>query len=189
MHSGLIIRPVTEEDAPRLLEIYGPYVEHTAVSFDWEVPSTESFKEKIRHITALHPWLVAQKDGQVIGYTYASPFKIQAAYCWSVETSIYIDPKCQHMGVGRVLYEHLEDLLRQQHVVNACACIAYPHPVSIAFHQSMGYRECGHFHKSGYKLGQWQDMVWMEKFLMEHEKNPKPFIPYPELSQENISHV
>lgn len=182
MHSDLIIRSVTENDAPRLLEIFGPYVEHTAVSFDWEVPSPEAFIEKIHRITLLHPWLAAVKDGIVIGYAYASPFKVQAAYCWSVETSIYLDPQYQHQGVGRILYTHLEDILRRQNIVNACACIAYPHPVSIAFHKSMGYEECGHFHCSGYKLGQWQDMIWMEKALMPHPKEPQPFIPYSQLS-------
>ena len=119
MHSDLIIRPVTENDAPRLLEIFGPYVEHTAVSFDWEVPSPEAFIEKIHRITLLHPWLAAVKDGIVIGYAYASPFKVQAAYCWSVETSIYLDPQYQHQGVGRILYTHLEDILRRQNIVNA----------------------------------------------------------------------
>lgn len=180
--ADILIRPVTESDAPRLLEIFAPYIEHTAVSFEWAVPSVEAFQEKIRRITASYPWLAAVKDGRIIGYTYASSFKIQDAYCWSVETSIYLAPESQHQGIGRMLYEHLEEILRRQHVVNACACIAYPHPVSIAFHTAMGYQECGHFHKSGYKLGEWQDMVWMEKFLMEHPQNPEPFIPYPELA-------
>lgn len=179
-----IIRPVTEADASRLLEIFTPYVLHTAVSFEWEVPSLDDFKRKIRRITARYPWLAAVREGTITGYAYASSFKEQDAYCWSVETSIYLDNAFRHQGLGRLLYEQLENTLRRQHVVNACACIAYPHPVSIAFHTAMGYELCGHFHRSGYKLGKWQDMVWMEKFLGEHPDNPQPFIPYPQLSKE-----
>ena len=89
----------------------------------------------------------------------------RAAYDWAVETSIYVSEGARRTGAGSLLYEALEDYLKRQNVINVNACIAYPNPGSIAFHEKYGYRTVGHFTKCGYKLGQWWDMVWMEKML------------------------
>ena len=88
-------------------------------------------------------------------------------------------------GVGRLLYERLEEALKQQNVQNVNACIAYPNPQSIAFHEKMGYRAVGKFTDCAYKLEQWLGMIWMEKMLGAHENPPKEFIPYPEIRKEN----
>ena len=84
-------------------------------------------------------------------------------------------------GVGRLLYERLEEALKQQNVQNVNACIAYPNPQSIAFHEKMGSRAGGKFTDGAYKLEQWLGMIWMEKMLGTHENPPKEFIPYPEI--------
>lgn len=178
----LTIRYATTKDAKDLLEIYAPYVTNTAITFEYIIPSLEEFTDRMDGILKKYPYLVAILDGEICGYAYASPFKVRAAYAWSVETSIYVKEGCHGKGIGKALYEALEKDLRRQNVCNLCACIAYPNPESIAFHTYFGYETVAHFHKSGYKSGRWYDMIWMEKTLCEHEEPPKPFIPFPELN-------
>lgn len=83
------IRTVTENDAEQLLEIYAPYVEKTAITFEYEVPSVEEFKSRIKRTLKKYPYFVTESDGKIVGYAYDGEFKERAAYDWAVETSIY----------------------------------------------------------------------------------------------------
>ena len=177
MTSPLTIRTASVSDAPALLSIYAPYVEKTAVTFEYTVPSPEEFQTRVAHTLDRYPYLVAERNREIIGYAYASAFKERAAYDWAVETSVYVSEDARRTGAGSILYEALENYLKRQNVINVNACIAYPNPGSIAFHEKYGYRTVGHFTKCGYKLGQWWDMVWMEKMLGPHPQQPEPFIP------------
>lgn len=177
------IRIATPRDAHQLLDIYAPYVEHTYITFEYEVPSAAEFESRLRHTLEKYPYLAADENGTILGYAYASAFKERAAYDWSAETSVYVREDCTGMGIGAALYNALEDFLRRQHVCNLCACIAYPHPASIAFHEHFGYSTVAHFHSSGFKNGKWYDMIWMEKELCPHRIPPLPFIPFPELQK------
>ena len=179
------IRVATEADAEEILAIYAKYIEQTAITFEYVVPSIEEFRGRIRHTLERFPYLIAEKDGKIAGYAYVSPFKERAAYDWSVETSIYVDMEQKRSGIGRRLYEELENILKQQGILNVNACIAYPNPQSIAFHEKMGYRAVGKFTDCAYKLEQWLGMIWMEKMLGAHENPPKEFVPYPEIRKEN----
>ncbi len=178
----MLIRLATVADTEALLDIYTPYVRNTAITFEYEIPTVEDFSNRIRTILEKFPYLIAEEDGHILGYAYASAFKTRAAYDWSVETSIYIDLNLHHKGIGKALYQALEEYLKKQNVCNLCACISYPNPQSISFHEALGYRTVAHFTKSGYKTGTWYDMVWMEKFLCKHTTPPSPFIPFKELS-------
>ena len=86
----MIIRTVTEKDAHELLEIYRPYVEDTAITFEYDVPSVEEFAERIRRISANYPYIAAVENGKIAGYAYAGVFKNRAAYDWSVEVTVYV---------------------------------------------------------------------------------------------------
>lgn len=104
------------------------------------------------------------------------------------ETTIYIKRDCRGKGVGKLLYHALESVLKRQHVLNLCACIAYSEAEdehldhsSILSHEKMGYQKVAHFTKCGYKFGRWYDMIWMEKMLGEHPEEPAPFIPVTEI--------
>lgn len=174
----VIIRNALPEDADALLAIYTPYVLKTPITFETEVPALHDFKERICSISSKYPYLVAILGNKVVGYAYASAFKGRAAYNWSVETSIYVDESFCGKGIGRILYTELENALKKQHICNACACITYPNPSSITFHESFGYQTVAHFHKSGYKFNTWHDIIWMEKFINEHAAPPESFIPY-----------
>ena len=95
------IRPANIADLPRILEIYGPYVENTAISFEYTVPALEAFTQRFLDITAQFPWLVWEEEGAVLGYAYGSaPFE-RAAYQWSAEASIYLCPEACGRGIGR----------------------------------------------------------------------------------------
>lgn len=181
MNSKITIRPVTIADAEKLLTIYAPYVRKTAITFEYEVPSLEEFKDRIANITSRYPYLAALLNNEIIGYAYASSFHERAACDWSAETSIYVDMDYHNQGIGCLLYKTLEEALRKQNICNLCACITYPNPKSIRFHEHMGYRQVAHFHKSGYKFGTWYDMIWMEKFINDHNPDQKPFIPVKEV--------
>ena len=169
MNSGIQIRVAGEADAEALLAIYAPYVQHTAITFEYEVPSAEEFRGRIRNVLRRYPYLAAEDGGEIVGYAYVSPFKERAAYDWAVETSIYVRQDRKRGGVGRRLYQALEDILKAQGVLNLNACIAcsvredeYLTRDSIACHQRLGYQMVGEFHQCGCKFGRWYNMVWME---------------------------
>jgi len=173
------IRNVRLEDVEALIEIYRPYVENTSVTFEYVVPSFEEFAERIQKITKRYPYLVAEVEGKIVGYAYASTFKDRAAYDWCVETSIYLSEEQRGKGIGKRLYQALEEELKNRNILNANACITYAEfedeyhtNASMHFHEKMGYTFVGRFHKCGYKFGKWYDMIWMEKMLGEHRENP-----------------
>ncbi len=181
-NAAIQVRMATVEDAKELLEIYTYYVETTAITFEYEVPTEEEFRARIQNTLQKYPYIVACKDGQIVGYAYASAFKQRAAYGWAVETSIYVQKDEHSMGIGKKLYQVLEKILKQQNVLNANACIAYPNPESIAFHEYFGYKTVAHFTRCGYKQRQWWDMIWMEKLLGEHLLEPEVVIPVGKLA-------
>ena len=120
----MTIRTVTEKDAAELLDIYRPYVENTAITFEYDVPSVEEFAERIRRISANYPYIAAVENGEIQGYTYAGVFKGRAAYDWSVEVTVYVKNGLHRKGIGAKLYAALEKLLAAQHITNLYACVA-----------------------------------------------------------------
>ena len=175
----MTVRDARPSDAGALLGIYTWYVRHTAVSFEYEPPTPEEFRQRMIRTTARYPWLVAEEAGGLLGYAYAGPFKGRAAYDWSCETTVYVAREARGRGVGRALYGALERALQSMGVRNLYACIAYPDPedeyltlTSPRFHARMGYAEAGRFRRCASKFGRWYDMVWMEKFIGGHEAEP-----------------
>ena len=186
------IRPAEERDIPAMLAVYAPYVEETAVSFEYAVPSPEEFRARLARVQGFYPWLVAEQEGRVLGYAYASRFHPRAAYDWSVEVSIYLGRQERGRGLGRQLYEALEAMLRAQNVLSAYACIAhteapdeYLDHASIRFHERMGYRLTGTFPNCGYKFGRWYGMVWMEKRLVPADA-PESLHPAPVVAFSSV---
>ena len=171
----MLIRSAQVSDAPALLDIYAPYVRDTAITFEYDVPSPEEFRERIRRIRQRYPYLVIEKDGVIEGYAYAGVFKDRAAYDRSCEMTIYLDRGARGRGLGRELYEALEQELKARGFLNLYACIGVPEEPdeyldfnSEQFHAHLGYTTVGTFHKCGYKFGRWYNMIWMEKMIGEH---------------------
>ena len=190
MNGKLHIRTAKVSDAEELLTIYRPYIENTAITFEYDVPSVEEFANRIKTTLEMYPYIVAELDRKIVGYAYAGVFKGRKAYDWSVETSIYVSLDNHGNGIGRLLYEKLEEILKNQGVTNVDACIAYAehedehlHNDSVHFHEKLGYKTVGIFHKCAYKFDKWYDMIWMEKFIAEHKAKPNDIIPYPMLNK------
>lgn len=179
------IRMATEEDAEELLKIYSHYVINTAVTYEIEVPSVEEFKNRIRTTRAAFPYYVAEKDGRMLGYAYASKFRARAAYDWDSELSIYVNKDSHGLGIGSLLLDAVEETLRRQGIVNLYAVISdsparnrYIPGESVPFHLKHGFVQEGHFSKIGVKFGEWFDSVYLVKRLKDNEKNPSRPQPY-----------
>lgn len=187
-YNDVVIRAARVSDAQSLLEIYAPYVRNTAITFEYEVPKPTDFRKRIENTLKKYPYIVAEADGEILGYAYTGAFKERAAYDWSAEVSIYVKKDKRGLGIGGKLYAALEEISRAQHILNLNACIAYADTEdeyltndSVTFHSHMGYKMVGKFHQCGYKFGKWYDMVWMEKMIGEHPANPAPVILFPDL--------
>ena len=159
------IRLAKKSDAAALLTIYAPYVENTAITFEYEVPTIEDFANRIEKTLGKHPYLVAEEDGLILGYAYASTYYARAAYDWAVELSVYVSQDARGKGVGSKLYDKLEDMLDQMGYIHFLACISLPNQDSLAFHAKRGYQQVAHFPKIGYKFERWYDIVWLQKSL------------------------
>ncbi len=162
-----MIRIATEADLPAMLEIYRPYVENTTYSFEYDVPCLKTFTRRFYDHIAQFPWLVWEEEGVVLGYAYAGAPWERAAYRWCAEVSIYLHPDIHGRGIGRRLYECLENLLRRQGYRMAYALITTENQGSVAFHEKLGYRFRTNFENCGYKHGKWLGVVWLEKQLQE----------------------
>lgn len=183
------IRLATPHDAEAMLEIYAPYVRETTVTFEYEVPSLEEFTRRIECTLPRYPWLAAEEDGLVLGYAYASQFQSRAAYQWDAEGSIYLRPQAHGTGLAEVLYWCLMELLTAQEVRNFYGCITHPNPASEAFHRKMGFIDLAVFPKTGFKLGQWLDILWNYHPLGEKIRLPIPFRPFGELESDLIAAI
>ena len=193
MNRDIQIRVARESDAAALRDIYAPYVERTAVSFEYEAPDVAAFLERIRRVQERYPYLVAESDGALLGYAYAGSFHTREAYSWSAEASIYLRMDCRRMGIGSALYRALEAALRAMGVRRLYASIAVPDDPdehltldSVRFHTAMGYHTVGEFHHCGWKFGRWYSTVWMEKVLASDTSAPSPLKPFRELDADAI---
>ena len=165
-----MIRLATVADVPQILKIYGPYVENTAISFEYEVPSLESFTQRFLKYTEQFPWLVWEEEGAVLGYAYGSaPFE-RAAYRWCAEASIYLAPQVHGRGIGKALYAALEAILTLQGYVKVYSLITTANEPSIRFHEAVGYRFMCEMPDCGFKQDTWHGVVWLEKMLNSTEK-------------------
>jgi phosphinothricin acetyltransferase len=191
--SNIKIRKAVLDDAKEILEIYKYYVEKTAITFEITVPTLEEFRSRMETKMKRYPFLVVEENGEIIGYASTGYFNVRSAYDRSVETTIYIKNNVVKKGLGRRLYEVIENISKAQNIINLYACIGVPEVEdeyltnnSKDFHEHIGYKLVGTFYKCGYKFNRWYHMVWMEKILGEHKPIPDPIIPFPELSDEEL---
>ena len=160
-----MIRFATLADVPAMLDIYAPYVQNTAVSFEYSVPTMQEFSARFESITIQFPWLVWEEDGKIFGYAYAAaPFE-RAAFSWCAEPSIYLSSEAQRKGIGRKLYDALEQILTRQGYRVLYAIITTSNTPSLNFHKALGYRHLADFPDCGFKLSCWQGITWLEKRL------------------------
>ena len=160
--TGITIRPAMQADAEAVRAIYAPIVETTAISFEDVAPTITEMGERI---AAAISFLVAERDGTVVGYAYASAHRARAAYRSSVDVTVYIDESAKQSGVGKKLYGELLPELRRQGFHAAFAGIALPNPGSIGLHESVGFTPVGIYREVGFKFGQFHDVGWWQQVL------------------------
>ena len=166
------IRDVVPEDAERIQEIYSPYVSDTVISFEITVPDKSEMKKRIQKLLAnAFPYIVAENEtGTVVGYAYADKFGEREAYRYSFIVSIYLDMEVQSKGIGQKLYDELEKRMKKMGIVQVLSAITGKNEKSLKFHEKNGFTKIGHFPNVGYKMGEWHDIIWMNKTINSIEK-------------------
>lgn len=182
-----IIRLASAEDAADIVVIYDPIVRHTAISFELEPPTVAVMAQRIAATLTQLPWLVYQRQGNVLGYVYASQHRSRAAYQWSVDVSVYIHPDSRRAGVGRALYTALFRLLALQGFYNAYAGITLPNAASVSLHETLGFEAIGAYRRVGYKLGDWHDVGWWQLRLRTDTAAPVTPMPLATLQQDTVA--
>lgn len=167
MHPELSIRTASTRDAEALRDVYRPYVESTAVSFETEVPMLDEFSRRIAAAVDGWAWLIAELDNRIVGYAYGSAHRPRPAYRYSVEVSAYVEARHQRKGIARALYDELLVLLEARGYHNAYAGITLPNEASVGFHRSMGFKPVGVFPEVGRKFDAWHDVAWLYRALKE----------------------
>lgn len=167
----MTIRDARRSDVPAMLAIYAPFVEHTAVSFEYDVPTEAEFARRLEEHQAAFPWLVCEENGRVMGYAYAGRAFERAAYGWNAEISCYLAPELRGRGVGRRLYARIEEILTRLGYYKLFAVVTSANAPSVAFHHALGFRDAACFRNVGYKQGGWYDVLWLEKTLCDR---PEP---------------
>ncbi len=159
------VRQIVIGDAPSVQAIYAPYVTDTTVSFE-EVPP--DIMEVERHIAAIlprYPYLVAEEDGRIVGYAYASEHRTRAAYRTSVDVTVYVAHGAQRSGVARRLYSQLLPAAANLGYHAAFAGIALPNQASVGLHEAMGFEPIGIYREVGRKFDAWHDVGWWQRLL------------------------
>jgi len=124
--SNIRIRKAELNDAEAILKVYEYYVLKTAISFEYDVPTVEEFRSRMERTLKKYPYIVAEMDNEIVGYAYTGPFVGREANDWSVETTIYLKQNVKRKGLGKKLYQVIENISRAQNINNLYACIGYP---------------------------------------------------------------
>lgn len=160
-----VIRPVRGADAHDIAQIYRPIVETTTISFEDVAPDEPEMARRIADAGAAYPWLVAEREGRVHGYAYASRHRVRAAYRYSVDVSVYVAADARRNGIASRLYAELFAQLTQRGYHRAFAGVALPNDASIALHRRFGFEPVGVYKEVGWKFGRWLDVAWWQKAL------------------------
>ena len=162
----IVIRAAVAGDSSAIAEIYNHYVAQTVITFEEEAVSAPEMVRRIEDAgSASLPWLVAEREGKVVGYAYATPWRARSAYRFSVEVTVYVDPDCPRMGIGRRLYDELLPKLKARGAHAAFGVIALPNDASVALHERFGFAKVAHLREVGWKFGRWIDVGYWQRLL------------------------
>lgn len=162
----MVIREVAATDADEISRIYNRYVLETTVSFEERAVTASEMTARIAETRgAKLPWFIAEENGVVAGYAYATNWRVRSAYRFSAETSVYLAPDYHGRGLGRQLYQHVLIQLKELGFHLAIGGIALPNPASIALHEKLGFRKVAHFSEVGFKFGKWVDLGYWQLTL------------------------
>ncbi len=172
--SDIVIRNCAEADMERVTAIYARAVREETASFELEPPDVaEMTRRRAARLDGGYPYLVAERDGTVIGYAYAGPYHARPGYRHTVETTVYVDPQAQRGGVGRALMDRLIEECEAHGFRQMVAVIGdSAHAASIELHKEVGFRLVGRFVSVGFKHGRWLDTVLMQRPLGAGDRAP-----------------
>lgn len=161
------IRPSTDDDLPAIAAIYAWNVAHGTGTFELEAPdAAETARRRADVLAKGLPWLVAERDGRVLGYAYANHFRPRPAYRFCVEDSVYLDPAAQGRGIGRLLLAELIARCQARGARQMLAVIGdSANAASIGLHRALGFAPVGLLRDSGWKFERWLDVVLMQRAL------------------------
>ena len=167
------IREACETDSTGVAAIYAHHVIKGTASYDIEPPSVDSIRAKIRRVLAAGwPFLVAERDGSILGYAYATQFRDRAAYGWTAENSIYMHPDWMGRGVGKALLTELCRRAEARGFRQMIAVIGGAEEASMRLHAACGFKEVGRLNSAGWKKGRWLDNVYMQLALGPGSSSP-----------------
>ena len=160
-----MIRKVELQDARPLTDIYNYYIAHSTATFDITPLGEEEMRKRIVNISTRYPYFVYENEGKITGYCYAHPWKERAAYCKTLETTIYLASEAKGKGLGTRLMDRLIDECRNRGYHVLIACITAENEESCQFHERLGFKKVSHFEQVGQKFGRWLDVADYELML------------------------
>jgi phosphinothricin acetyltransferase len=160
------LRDATPTDAPAIAAIYNHYIASTCVTFETHPVTAADMAARIADTQALPlPWLVAEGEGGVVGYAYATRWRARHAYRFAAESTVYLAPDQMGRGLGTALYTELVQRLRAQALHTVIGGIALPNAASIALHERLRFRKVAHFEHVGFKHDRWIDVGYWQLAL------------------------
>lgn len=175
----MLIRHAEPADGAACAALYAPYVADSVASFEEHPPSAAMMATRIETVSKAYPWLIAEADGEPVGFAYGTQHRERGAYRWVADTSVYVSCHHHRRGVGRALYGALFPLLTAQGLYAACAGITLPNPASVSLHEAFGFELVGIYREIGFKRGAWRSVGWWQARLATPERGATPAEPRP----------
>ncbi len=161
------IREATLDDISQIQQIYAHHVLSSTTTFEEVPPTEQAMQQRLEHVREHGlPWLVAEQDGRILGYCYAEPYHLRTAYRYTIQDSIYMADGEAGKGIGQQLLSALLERCEKGPWRQIIAIIAgTQNQDSIALHRKLGFAHVGTQPDTGYKFGQWIDVVFMQRAL------------------------
>jgi len=187
--SERLIRMANQDDAEAILKIYEPYILNTVITFEYDKVPIPVFKERMNKVMSQFPWLVCFIDGMLVGYAYCSAHLERAAFAWDCECSVYIAEEFKRKGIASALYDSMFSLISKQGYYNIYALICVPNESSVSLHLKHGFTNIGTYNNTAFKLGEWRNLLIMEKRLQIFQGEPKQIIPIHKLEKRILNEI
>jgi phosphinothricin acetyltransferase len=160
------IRDALSIDAKEIAQIYNHYITNTIITFEEDIVSDAIICDRINEVQGAGlPWFVAEQNGKILGYCYASKWKGRCAYRFSAEVTVYVNPEQVGKGIGFALYSKLLPALKDHGIHVAIGGIALPNEVSIKLHEKLGFLKVAQFAEVGFKFNRWIDVGYWQRIL------------------------
>ena len=185
----LKLRVATLDDAEALAAIYAPYVMETTISFEWVPPTADEFRARMASVMCEYPYLVCEREGEIVGYAYAHRAVERYSYRFCAELSVYVRRDARERGIGSLLYRALIALCREVRLQTLFGIVTDPNEPSFRLHEKLGFTRVGHFPHAGQKFDRWIDVVWYSLVIGDDTVPPQDMIPFPVLTHERVRQI